>query len=148
MLTGLNTTNTVRTIHEGMGGKGIAPLTLNLRTRWRRVVNLTPRPSYPQTLVPKGPVSTKNLLALLGIESWLTGRPVGSQVNIMTELPRVRRLYFKNGKLFLPVSITPPRNKVSSQINTGRIQLLLPVHCLARRSGSSANTNRVHKMNA
>ena len=28
--------------------RGIAPLILNLGTRWRRVVNFTPRPLYPR----------------------------------------------------------------------------------------------------
>ena len=103
-------------------------------------MEMSGQPHAPTVLTPnpctQGPVSRKNILVLLGIESWLTRRSVGSEINITTELPRVPRLYFKNGKLFLPVFITPRSNKVSRQINTGRILLLLPVHCLAGRNGS------------
>jgi len=33
-------------------GACIAPLILNLGTRWRRVFNLTPRPLYPEERIP------------------------------------------------------------------------------------------------
>jgi hypothetical protein len=37
---------------EYMGRGGIAPLILNLGTRWRSVVNLTPQPLYPGERAP------------------------------------------------------------------------------------------------
>jgi hypothetical protein len=46
--------------YEGMlGGGGIAPRILDLDTRWRSVVNFTPRPLYPQGKCPCYPLDRR-----------------------------------------------------------------------------------------
>jgi hypothetical protein len=46
----------VQTIKAYRGRRSIAPFILNLDARWRRVINITPRPLYPhdRTPVPTG----------------------------------------------------------------------------------------------
>ena len=69
-------TISVHAMKSDWGSRGIAPLLLNVCTRWRWMICLTPRPHYPQSesLVPikqeggwSGPCGrNKNLLSLLG----------------------------------------------------------------------------------
>jgi len=52
--------------HEGiLGSGGIAPLILDLGTRWRWVVSFTPRPLYPQEKSPWYPLDR----SLCGLQS-------------------------------------------------------------------------------
>jgi hypothetical protein len=57
-----------------MGIGGIAPLILDLGTRWRWVVSLTPRPLYPQRESPWYPLDRR-----LGGPQSLSGRGGGEK---------------------------------------------------------------------
>ena len=105
MLTGLTTINAVRTMKAWVGGgRGIAPLTLNLRSRWRWSTSCFDRLT-PKSWNPRADKQERNLLVMPRIESWLTGRPVGSQVNVLTELPRIPRTGSCSSQFPTPLSV-------------------------------------------
>jgi hypothetical protein len=88
------TAGRVRAMRSSGGSRGMAPLTLNFGTAWRRVVNLTPRLAFPcgkksaaqriggrvglKTVCRRG-----NLLPLLGVE------PLIAQPTAQSELCRL-----------------------------------------------------------
>ena len=53
------------------GSKGIAPLTLNLGTGWRRVVNVRPQPLYPRE---RAPLSTEQVAVWAPEKVWTSWR--------------------------------------------------------------------------
>ena len=83
-----------------MGSRGIAPFILNHGTRWKSVINLKPRPLFPQkdpainsTAGLSGPLSWPGRLRRKEKSRQHAGirtpdRPARSPYNIPTELPR------------------------------------------------------------
>jgi hypothetical protein len=76
------------------GSRGIAVLILNLGTRWRWVVNVTPRPLYPWERSARYTLKRRlGGLYRVGLKNLNLG-PVRSLVTVPTELPRLSQTFW------------------------------------------------------